>query len=386
MRVSKCLQRTKPYLFVELNRKRSQLIAKGADVITLSIGDPDSPTPRFIVDAMIDALHNPENHHYPSYAGSTLFREAAATYMANRFGVQVDPQTEVIALIGSKEGLAHLGNAFIDEGEYALVPSIGYPTYAAAATLRNAQVWHMPTTCGNAYLADFTQVPDDVRSKAKVMFIGYPNNPTGACAPASYFDEAIAFCHENDIVLAHDNAYADICYDGYRSPALMQRPGAKDVGVEFFSLSKGYNMTGWRIAFAVGNADVINALATVKSNVDTGVFNAVQKAAAVALLSNQSCVRDQCSIYQRRRDFMVEALNDMGLACEKPKATIYLWVRIPQGYTSAEFAEYLLEQAYVAVTPGSGYGLDGEGYIRISLTTPDTRLKEALARMKNLTW
>jgi len=384
MRVSKCLLETKPYLFVELSRKRAALEERGIDVVSLSVGDPDGPTPEFIVDAMVDALHDPAFHHYPSYAGSMEFRQAAAGYLASRFGVDVDPEREVLALIGSKEGLVHLGNAFVDEGDAVLAPSIGYPSYSAAATLRNADVWKMPTTARNGYLADFTQVPAEVLQRAKIMFLGYPNNPTGACAPESYLDEAIAFCRENDILLAHDNAYCDICYDGYRAPALLQRPGAREVGIEFFSLSKGYNMTGWRIAFAAGNAQAVQALATVKSNVDTGVFGAIQRAGAVALSSDQSTVRAQCACYQRRRDIVVPALNEMGLACTPPKATIYVWARIPEGWTSAAFADYLLQEVHVAVTPGSGYGVDGEGFIRISLTVPDDRLSEAIVRMRGV--
>lgn len=383
MRLSKCLQETKPYLFVGLNKKRKALEDAGIDVVNLSVGDPDGPTPDFIVDAMVKAVRDPRYQHYPPYAGTPEFKQAVATYLRNRFGVDMNPETEILALIGSKEGLVHLGNAFVDEGEYVLVPSIGYPAYSAAATLRNAHTWPMPTTTGNGYLADFSAIPGEVLEKAKIMFLGYPNNPTAVCAPESYFDEAIAFCAEHGILLAHDNAYADICYDGYRAPALLQRPGAKEVGIEFFSLSKGYNMTGWRIAFAAGNVQAISALATVKNNVDSGVFNAVQQAGIAALTSDQSSVAAQCAIYQRRRDFLVPALNDMGLACELPKATIYVWARIPQGFTSADFADYLLNEAHVAVTPGSGYGEDGEGYIRICLAVPDDRLAIAIERMKS---
>ena len=382
MRQSRCLNQTKPYLFVELNRKRAELQARGIDVVSLSVGDPDGPTPGFIVDAMVQALHDPRFHHYPQYAGSLEFRQAAAQYLQNRFDVRVDPETEVLALIGSKEGIAHLGNAFVDEGEAVLVPSIGYPAYSAAATLRNATAWPMPMSAANGYLADFTCVPEEVLAKAKIMFLGYPNNPTAACAPESYLDEAIAFCREHDLLLAHDNAYCDVCYDGYRAPAVLQRPGARDVAIEFFSLSKGYNMTGWRIAFAAGSAQAIRALGTIKNNIDTGVFGAVQQAGIAALTSDQACVRDNCAAYQKRRDLLVPALNGMGLACESPQATIYVWAKVPDGYSSAGFCDFLLNEAHVAVTPGSGYGADGEGYIRISLSVPDERLAEAIARMR----
>ena len=384
MRLSRCLQQTKPYMFVELNKKKAALQEQGIDVVTLSVGDPDGPTPGFIVEAMIDALRDSSNHHYPAYAGSADFRQAASEYMKNRFDVALNPDTEVLALIGSKEGLVHLGNAYVDEGDYVLAPSIGYPAYTAAATLRNANVWHMPMRAENGYLAEFEQTPAEVLARTKIMFLGYPNNPTGACAPESYFDEAIAFCRAHDILLAHDNAYADVCYGGYRAPSLLQRPGAKEVGIEFFSLSKGYNMTGWRIAFAAGAPEAVKALATVKSNIDTGVFGAIQKAGAAALRSDQSTVAAQCAIYQRRRDILVPALQEMGLSCNLPAATIYVWARIPDGYTSMAFADYLLNEAHVAVTPGSGYGADGEGYIRISLTVADDRLAEAIRRMRAL--
>lgn len=382
MRVSKCLQETKPYLFVELARKRAALEAQGIDVISLSVGDPDGPTPPFIVDAMVKAVQDPQYHHYPAYAGSMEFRTAAAHYLQRRFGVKLDPATELLALIGSKEGIVHLGNAFVDEGEYILVPSIGYPAYTGAATLRNAKTWLMPTTPQNGYLADFTQAPEEVLAKAKLMFLGYPNNPTGACAPESYLDEAIAFCKQHDILLAHDNAYCDICYDGYEAPALLQRPGAREVGIEFFSLSKGYNMTGWRLAFAAGNAQAIKALGTIKNNVDSGVFNAVQQAGIAALESDQSTVRAQCVIYQARRDLIVPALNRMGLPCEPSKATIYLWAQVPSDYSSVEFCDAVLNEAHVALTPGSGYGEDGEGFVRISLAVPDERLAAALERLE----
>ncbi len=382
MRASKCLQETKPYIFVELNRKKAALVEQGVDVVTLSVGDPDGSTPDFIVDAAVEALRNPDNHHYPSYAGQREFREAAASYLYRRFGVEVDPETQLLALIGSKEGLAHLGNAFLDEGEYALVPEIGYPTYAAAATLRSAQIWKMPMNAENGYLADFECTPPEVINRAKMMFLGYPNNPTGACATESYFDAAIDFCRKNDLLLVHDNAYCDICYDGYRAPALLGRPGAMDCAIELFSLSKGYNMTGWRIAFAAGNAEAIRALSTIKSNIDTGINKAIQHAGAVALTQGYESIQAQCVIYQRRRDRVVDAFNAMGLACEKPMATIYVWVRVPEGFSSMEFCDRLLNEAHVAVAPGSGYGPAGEGFIRVSLTSPDERIDAAIERIR----
>lgn len=384
MRRSKCLDNMKPYVFVELNRKRAELEKQGIDVVSLAPGDPDGPTPQFIVDAMVEALKDPGTHHYPPYAGTPEFRQAAAAYLEKHFGVQLDFETEILALIGSKEGLVHLGGALLDEGDFALIPGLGYPAYAAAAELRNARTWQMPMYEVNGYLADFAEIPPEVLAKAKLMFLGYPNNPTGACAPESYLDEAIAFCREHDIVLAHDNAYCDICFDGYRAPALLERPGAKEVGVEFFSLSKGYNMTGWRIGFVAGNADIIAALATVKSNLDTGVFKAIQHAGAAALSSDQSSVAETCALYAKRRDLLVPALNELGLACAAPKATIYVWARIPEGFTSLSFADYLLQKAHVAVVPGSAYGQAGEGYVRISLAVASERIQEAIERMRRV--
>ncbi|MEG1513156.1 MAG: aminotransferase class I/II-fold pyridoxal phosphate-dependent enzyme, partial [Raoultibacter sp.] len=298
------------------------------------------------------------------------------------FDVDVDPKSEVLALIGSKEGIAHLHTAFVDPGDYVLAPSIGYPVYSGGATLQSAHTYFMPMKAENGFLADFDNIPKDILAKAKIMFLGYPNNPTGAIATDEYFDRAIDFCIEHDILLAHDNAYSEICFDGYVAPSILERPRAKQCCIEFFSLSKAYNMTGWRIAFACGNEQAIKALGTIKNNLDSGQFNAVQEAAIAAMSSSQSCIEDMCALYQRRRDIVVEALQAIGLDCHAPKATIYIWTKVPQGYTSESFATQLLEQAHVIVTPGSGYGPDGEGFIRISLTTPDDLLLEAVERIK----
>ncbi|WP_124054439.1 LL-diaminopimelate aminotransferase [Arcanobacterium ihumii] len=382
MQTAECLNQIKPYLFAEIDRKRDALKAQGIDVISLGIGDPDLPTPQHIVEAMAEAIRKPQNHQYPDYAGSIEFRTAASTYMKRRFGVEVDPKTEVLALIGSKEGIAHLHTAFVNPGEYVLAPSIGYPVYSIGATLQSANTYFMPMKEENGFLADFDGIPNEVLAKAKIMFLGYPNNPTGAIAPVEYLDKAIAFCKEHDILLAHDNAYADLSFDGYIAPSILERPGAKDVCIEFFSLSKPYNMTGWRIAFACGNEKAVKALGTVKNNLDSGQFTAIQEAGCVALLESDGFVAEMNSIYQRRRDLVIDALRSIGVTVEPPKATIYVWARVPEGETSESFATKLLEKAHVIVTPGSGYGPDGEGYIRISLTTPDDRLLEAVERMR----
>lgn len=382
MKTATALDHIKPYLFAEIDRKKAALVAQGVDVISLGIGDPDMPTPAKVIDAMTHAIRDPKNHQYPDYAGSIEFREAAARYMKRRFGVDVDAKTEVLALIGSKEGIAHLHTAFVDPGEYVLAPSIGYPVYAIGATLQNANVYHMPMTEEKGWLADFDDIPADVLAKAKIMFLGYPNNPTGAIATEEYFDKAIAFCKEHGLLLAHDNAYSDLSFDGYVAPSILERPGAKNVAIEFFSLSKPYNMTGWRIAFVAGNEAAVQALGKVKNNLDSGQFTAVQKAAIVALDECDEDVAEMCELYQQRRDVLVDALHAIGVECEAPKATIYIWAKVPAGYTSAEFAELLLEKAHVVVTPGSGYGPDGEGYIRLSLTTPDDKIKAAVERMR----
>lgn len=382
MQKAECLNHLAPYLFAQIDAKRDALVAQGVDVISLGIGDPDMPTPSYIVDALIKAAQNPANHQYPDYAGSLAYREACADWMRDRFGVTLDPKTEVLALIGSKEGIAHLHTAFVNPGDYVLAPSIGYPVYSGGATLQSANTYFMPMTAENGFLADFEQVPEDILKRAKIMFLGYPNNPTGAIATEEYFDKAIDFCIRHDLLLAHDNAYCEIGFDGYRAPSILERPRAMECCIEFFSLSKAYNMTGWRIGFAAGNPYAIEALGTVKNNLDSGQFGAIQDAAIVALRSSQDCIDEMNAIYMRRRDAIVEALQAIGLECNTPQATIYVWAKVPNGFTSAEFAEKLLEQAHVIVTPGSGYGPDGEGYIRISLTTPDDRLLEAVDRIK----
>jgi len=307
-----------------------------------------------------------------------------ASWMRRRFNVEVDPKTETLTLIGSKEGIAHIHTAFVNPGDYVLAPSIGYPVYSGGATLMHAHTYFMPMSAKTGWLPSFDEVPAEILAQARIMFLGYPNNPTGAVATPEYFDKAIAFCRTHDLLLVHDNAYSEIAFDGYVAPSILERPGAKDVAVEMFSLSKTYNMTGWRIGFAVGNAMAIQALGTVKNNLDSGQFTAIQDAAIAALEGPQECVADMCALYQGRRDLILEALTAIGVECVIPKATIYVWARVPAGYSSVEFAERLLTEAHVIVTPGSGYGPDGEGYIRISLTVPDDRLLEAVRRIKEV--
>ena len=371
-----------PYLFAEIDRKKAIKVAQGIDVISLGIGDPDTPTPERIVDAMATAIRNPANHQYPSYVGAPRYRSACAGWMRNRFGVELDPDTEVLALIGSKEGIAHLFTAFVDPGDYTLVPGCGYPVYYTGGVMVGGLTHWMPMTEENGFLADFDNVPSHVLAKTKMMFISYPNNPTSAIATTEYFDKAIAFAREHDILLVHDNAYSEIGFDGYVAPSIMERPGAKDVAIELFSCSLAYSMTGWRVAFACGNATAIKALGTVKSNIDSGIFTAVQDAAIEAMLGPQDSIRELCALYQRRRDLVLEALRKIGMHAATPKATIYVWPKVPEGYTSASFAEKMLEEANVIVAAGTAYGPSGEGYVRISLTTPDDRLEEAVRRIE----
>jgi LL-diaminopimelate aminotransferase len=371
-----------PYLFAEIDRKKALKEAEGVDVISLGIGDPDRPTPYRIVNAMAEAIRNPRNHQYPAYAGSKPYRAACAEWMRRRFDVSVDPDTEVLALIGSKEGIAHLFPAFLDPGDYTLVPGVGYPVYTTGAVLNDSNVHYMHMGDDNDWLADFESTPAGVLAKAKMMFISYPNNPAAVSAPVEYFDRAIAFCKEHDLLLVHDNAYSEIGFDGNRPTSLLERPGARDVAIELFSCSKAYNMTGWRVAFAAGNAEAIKALGTVKSNIDSGIFTAVQDAAIEAMLGDQSDVLEMSALYQRRRDMVMDALASVGLSARVSQGTIYVWARIPEGYTSAEYANLVLDKAGVIVPPGSAYGPDGEGYIRISLATPDDRLAQALERIK----
>ena len=382
MRTAKRIENLPPYLFAEIDRKKEAKQAEGVDVISLGIGDPDRPTPKRILDAMADAIQNPTNHRYPSYAGSKQYREACAEWANRRFGLELDPATEVLALIGSKEGIAHLFPAFVDVGDYTLVPGVGYPVYHTGGILVGGKTHWMPMNDSNDWLADFDSTPADVLANAKMMFLSYPNNPSSAIAPVEYFDRAIAFCKQHDILLVHDNAYSEIGFDGYKASALLERPGARDVAIELFSCSKAYNMTGWRIAFACGNAEAIKALGTVKSNIDSGAFTAVQDAAIEAMLGPQDDVAEMSALYQKRRDLVMDALGSVGLSARCPKGTIYVWAKIPDGYTSAEYASEILDKAGVIVPPGSAYGPDGEGYIRISLTTPDDRLVQALERIR----
>ncbi len=382
MRSAKRIEALPPYLFAEIDKKVALKKAEGVDVISLGIGDPDRPTPQHVVDALIEAARNPANHRYPSYYGLPAFRKAAAEWVGRRFDVSLDPDTEVLPMIGSKEGIAHVFLAFVDVGEPALVADPGYPVYNTGPLLADGKPYFMPLLEENDFLPDLDAIPEEIAAKAKIMMFGYPNNPTSAVTTPEFFAKVVDFAKAHDVVVVHDNAYSEIAYDGYRPPSFLETPGAREVGVEFHSLSKSFNMTGWRIAFAIGNADVLEALGRVKTNIDSGIFNAIQYAGIEALSGPQDSIAQMCALYQRRRDMVMPVLADIGLRARTPKATIYVWAKVPEGYTSASFATHLLDKAGVIVAPGTGYGPSGEGYVRLSLTIGDDRLAEALERIR----
>ena len=377
------LKKLPPYLFKEIDRKKAEVRARGVDIIDLGIGDPDLPTPPHIIEALKKAAEDPATHRYPSYSGMGDFKEAVAKWYQERFGVELDPDTEVISLIGSKEGIAHFPLAFVNPGDVALVPAPAYPVYNIATMFAGGESYFMPLLSENRFLPDLNAIPAKITSRARIMFINYPNNPTSAVADLDFFRKVVEFARDNNILVCHDAAYTEMAFDGYRPPSFLAADGAKEVGIEFHSLSKTYNMTGWRIGFAVGNREAIEGLGAIKSNIDSGVFQAVQMAGIEAIRGDQSCVRDMVQVYSRRRDLMVKGLQDVGFEVESPRATFYLWIKVPEGYTSSDLTECLLEDAGLVVTPGNGFGEPGEGYFRIALTQKRERLAEAVQRLKD---
>ncbi len=383
MRFSQRVQSLPPYLFAEIERKVAARRAAGADIISLGIGDPDTPTPAHIVAALVEAGHDPACHQYPSNRGTLEFRTAVADFYERRFGVGLDPEAEVMPLLGAKEGLAHICLALLDESDVCLAADPGYPVYTTGPLLADGHAVHMPLLAERGFQPDLEAIEPSVLAKAKMVFVGYPNNPTGAVIEDDFFARLVNFAKTYDLLVVHDNAYADITFDGYVAPSFLETPGAKEVGVEFFSLSKSYNMTGWRAGAIVGNRDMVDAFWRLKTNMDSGMFGAVQHASAVALSGPQDCVADMRRLYQGRRDRLVEALRAIGLEARPPKGSIYLWVPVPAGHTSASFAELMLSQADVIVSPGAAYGPSGEGYVRLCLTVPDDRLEEAVRRIED---
>ena len=381
MELSRRVQDLPPYLFAEISRKIASKRAAGADIISFAIGDPDLQTPPHIVDALVEAARDPANHRYPESEGMPDLRRAVAAWYEGRFGLSFDPETEVLALIGSKEGIGHVPLCFIDPGDVALVPDPGYPVYSIGTMFAGGRCHLLPLLEENDFLPDFSDIPRDVADAAKLLWLNYPNNPTAAAAGIEFFDEAVAFAREHDVAVCHDGPYSEVAFDGYRPVSFLQAEGARDVGIEFQSFSKTYNMTGWRIGMAVGNARMIDALRRVKSNLDSGIPQAIQRMAIAALHGPQDCIDEHNAVYERRRDRLVEALRSMGLRVRTPQASLYVWARVPPGFTSASFAERLLDDLSIVVTPGSGYGAAGEGYVRLSLTLVDARLEEALLRL-----
>jgi LL-diaminopimelate aminotransferase len=378
------LKKLPPYLFKEIDQKKEEVKKRGVDIIDLGVGDPDLPTPPHIVEALKKAAEDPQNHRYPSYSGMNLFRDKVAEWYKKRFGVDLEPEKEVLTLIGSKEGIAHLPLAFVNPFDLVLVPSPAYPVYKIGTIFAGGEPFAMPLLKENGFLPDFEEIPEEVLKKAKLLFINYPNNPTAAVADTEFFKRAVELGRKYNILICHDLAYSEMCFDGYRPSSILEIPHAKEVAIEFHSLSKTYNMTGWRIGFAVGNQEAIAGLGAIKSNVDSGAFQAVQFAGIAALEGDQSCVEEMRAIYTKRRDIMVSGLRSLGFSLDTPKATFYLWVEVPQGFGSAEFAKLLLEKAGIVVTPGNGFGEPGEGFFRIALTQKEDRLNQALERLSKI--
>src|SRR3954463_904153 len=383
MRPSKRLESIPPYLFAELERKIREKKAQGIDVISLGIGDPDTPTPSLVVDALRDAVTDPGTHQYPANRGRDEFRLSVARFYRDRFGVELDPETEVIPALGAKECIFNLNLAFLDPGDAALAADPGYPVYTGGPLLAGADPVLMPLLPERGFAPDLQAISAADRARARLMYLNYPNNPTGAIAPDGLFEEAVAFAREHDILVVHDASYTETTFDGYVAPSFLATEGAREVGVEVFSLSKGYNMTGWRTAAIVGNAGAVEQYWRLKTNIDSGMFEAVQLAAAAALELGGPTAREMSAIYRRRRDLVCAALREIGVDVTPPKGTIYIWAPVPEGHTSESYCELVLEESAVVVSPGGAYGPNGEGFFRISLTVPDERLAEAVERLRS---
>ncbi|HCF71693.1 MAG TPA: LL-diaminopimelate aminotransferase [Syntrophomonas sp.] len=383
MKESIAMQNLPPYLFARIEKKIVEARQKGQDIINLGIGDPDLPTPKHIIDRMAEAIYDSANHQYPTSTGLIEFRQAVAGWYSRRFGVELDPASEIVTLLGSKEGIAHISSSYLDKGDINLVPDPGYPVYSIGTQLAGGIPYLMPLQPEHGFLPVLEDIPDDIARKAKLMFLNYPNNPTGVVADLPFFRKVVEFARSYDILVCHDAPYSEVYFDGLKPPSFLQAEGAREVGIEFHSLSKTYNMTGWRIGWAAGNGYAIEVLGRFKSNVDSGVFQAIQYAGIEALEGPQECVEENRSVYQERRDVALAGLQDMGWSIDPPEGSFYFWVPVPKGYSSASFAEMVLEKAGVIVTPGNGYGEYGEGFFRIALTVKVDRLKEAMNRMYN---
>src|SRR5438552_3455282 len=384
VRAAKRIENLPRYLFAEVDRRIAEKRAAGFDVISLGIGDPDLPSPSAVVEAAQDAVADAKHHRYPDYYGLPELRQSVARWYDRRFGIKLDPNKEIVSLIGSKEGIAHMATAFVDPGDLVLVPDPGYPVYSIGTLLANGEPYMMPLRAENGFLPDLNAIPGEVANRARMIWINYPNNPTAAIAPREFFEQVVAFAQRHDILVCHDNAYSEVSYDGYRAPSFLEIPGAREVGVEFHSLSKTYNMTGWRIGMMVGNATAVEALGRVKTNVDSGIFEAVQLAGIAAMDGDDGWITERNVRFQGRRDAAMATLKKMGIDAPTPKASFYIWAPVPNGESSVDFSLRVLDEAAVWLTPGVGFGAAGEGYFRISLTVPDHRLTEALERLERL--
>ncbi len=382
MKMAQRIQTIPPYLFAEIDKKKEEAIKRGVDIINLGIGDPDQPTPNNIIEKLRESVKDPNTHNYPPYQGTAEFRTAISLWYKNRFNVKLDPDQEVMALIGSKEGIAHIFLAFIDPGDFSLLPDPGYPVYKTATLFANGFPYTMPLLEENDYLPDLEEIDEEIAQKAKLMFINYPNNPTAAVANKDFYKKVVKFAKKYNILVCHDFAYSEMTFDGYKTSSFLEIEGAKDVGIEFHSLSKIYNMTGWRLGFAVGNKEAISALSIIKTNIDSGVFKAIQQAGVEALAGPQDNIEKMNNIYTRRRDIVINGLNQLGWNLKPTKATFYIWIPTLKGMSSLDFANLLLEKYGIIVTPGIGYGEFGEGFVRIALTVEEKRLEEAIERLK----
>ena len=383
MKFARRLDRVPPYLFAELERRIETMRAAGTDVISLGIGDPDLPTPDAVVEELRRQAVRPETHRYPSNRGLAPFREAVAAFYADRFGADVDPGTEVLPVLGGKEGVAHVALACLEPDDVCLSPDPGYPPYTSGPVFAGAQLRYLPLLEDNAFMPDLDAIPQEVLAQANLLYLNYPNNPTGGVVADGFFARVVELARQRDVIVVHDASYTEIAFDGYRPPSFLATAGAKDVGVEIFSLSKGWNMTGWRAGWIAGNAEVIERYRQLKTNLDSGMWDALQLAAVAALTVARDFPAEMSEVYRRRRDLMIEALGAIGLPAEPPRATPYIWTRVPEGYTAASFTALVLEQAAVVVSPGPSFGPSGEGFIRISLTVPDARLEEAARRIES---
>jgi LL-diaminopimelate aminotransferase len=382
MRLARRIEKLPPYLFTEISRKIAAKRAAGIDVVTFAIGDPDIPTPPHIMASLHKAADDPSNHRYPESDGLPELRRAIAGWYERRFGLTFDPDKEVQPLLGSKEGINNVALCLVDPGDVALLPDPGYPPYTTGTLFAGGEPYYMPLREEDNFLPDFSTIPDDVARRAKVLWLNYPNNPTAAVADLPFFDEAVRFARKYDIAICHDGPYSEVAFDGYKPVSFLQAEGARDVGIEFHSLSKSFNMTGWRIGWAIGNPTLINALARVKDNIDSGIPQAIQQMAITALEGPQDCIAEHNAIYQRRRDRVVETLRGLGMRVTPPKGSLYVWAHLPDGWSSAEYAARMIEDIAVVVTPGRGYGAMGEGFIRLSLTYPDDQVEEGRRRMR----